>query len=150
VRRTRRRVSFVEFDSVNHYFVASVLVFLTASFVAVGNLNAINRAYEDGSVMPIRSFFDPVWNNTAYKVSFLFFVCFGFRQLLFFESWESFLYVVVMGSVVLGLLGALVGIVCAVAAYLGSRLSRVAAVTLSTLALYGQLFFFLLLVGKAG
>ena len=133
----------------NDYFVASVLVFLTASFVAVGNLNAINQAYEDGSV-PIRSFFDPVWNNTAYKVSFLFFVCFGFRQLLFFESWESFLYVVVMGSGVLGVLGALVGIVCAFAAYLGSRLSRVAAVTLSTLALYGQLFFFLLLVGKAG
>ncbi len=135
---------------VSNFFVASVLVFLTASFVAVGNLNAIGRAYEDGSDLPSRSFFDPVWNNTAYKVSFLFLVCFGFRELLLFESWETLLYVVVMGTIVLGVLGALVGIGCAFAGYIGSRFSRVAAMTLSTLALYGQLFFFLLVVGKAG
>lgn len=131
-------------------FLVPFLVFLAASFVAIGNANAINRSYENGSPRPTKSFFDPVWNNTAGKVSLLFMLTIGFHELLFSESANDLLFIVLAGSVLMGVFGAIVGIVCALAAYLGSRLNRTTAVTLATIAVYGQIFFIFLIAGRLG
>ena len=117
------------------------LAFLVASFVAVGNGHEIVGAYDSEGESLKKSFFNPVWNNTTVKLSFLFILTVVMNAVMRQVSFSDFWWIVIGGLIPAGLMGVVVGIFCALAGWIGSKFSRKGAVGLSTLALYGQVFY---------
>ena len=118
-----------------------VLAFLIASFVAVSNGHRIAGAYDSDGEKLEKSFFNPVWNNTTVKISFLFILVVVMNAVVRGLSFSDFGWIVLGGLVPAGLMGVIVGIFCAFGGWVGSKFSRASAVGVATLALYGQVFY---------